>query len=136
MLSSFSAPELFNLVGSIDKTTDIYSVGLILYRIYNGNHGPFEDEKTSAKAADKLRVTGQALPAPMYADYEMTGIILKACAFKPEDRYQTPDELRVELVEYMCLHDRKIIIQCVRILLERFALWVAGGEGVHVLQGH
>jgi serine/threonine protein kinase len=101
MLSSFSAPELFNLVGSIEKTTDIYSVGLILYRIFNGNHGPFEDEKTSAKAADKLRVTGKDLPAPMYADYEMTGIILKACAFKPEDRYQTPDELRAELVEYM-----------------------------------
>ena len=33
------------------------------HRIYNGNHGPFEDEKTSARAADKLRVTGQQLPA-------------------------------------------------------------------------
>ena len=32
---------------------------MILYRIYNGNHGPFEDEKTSARAADKLRVTGE-----------------------------------------------------------------------------
>ena len=54
MLSSYSAPELFSLVGSIEPTTDIYSVGLILYRIYNGNHAPFEDERTSAKAADKL----------------------------------------------------------------------------------
>ena len=59
MLSSFSAPELFSLLGTIEPTTDIYSVGMILYRIYNGNHGPFEDEKTSARAADKLRVTGQ-----------------------------------------------------------------------------
>lgn len=32
MLSSYSAPELFSLVGSIEPTTDIYSVGLILYR--------------------------------------------------------------------------------------------------------
>ena len=53
MLSSFSAPELFSLLGTIEPTTDIYSVGMILYRIYNGNHGPFEDEKTSARAADK-----------------------------------------------------------------------------------
>ena len=90
MLSSFSAPELFSLLGTIEPTTDIYSVGMILYRIYNGNHGPFEDEKTSARAADKLRVTGEQLPAPMYADYEMADIVLKACAFKPEDRYQTP----------------------------------------------
>lgn len=101
MLSSYSAPELFDLVGSIEPTTDIYSVGLILYRIYNGNHGPFEDEKTSARAADKLRVTGEPMPAPMYADYELTEIILKACAFQPADRYQTPDEFKNALCEYM-----------------------------------
>ena len=100
MLSSYSAPELFSLLGSIEPTTDIYSVGMILYRIYNGNHGPFEDEKTSARAADKLRVTGEALPAPMYADYEMAEIILKACAFKPEDRYQTPQEMQEALLDY------------------------------------
>lgn len=101
MLSSYSAPELFELVGTIDPTTDIYSAGLILYRIFNGNHGPFEDEQTSPRAADKRRVTGEALPAPMYADYEMAEIILKACAFKPEDRYATPEDFRQALVEYM-----------------------------------
>lgn len=112
MLSSYSAPELFDLIGSIEPTTDIYSVGLILYRIYNGNHGPFEDENTSAKAADRRRVTGEALPAPMYADYEMTEIILKACAFKPEERYQTPDELKDALLQYMArnqLEDTQIV---------------------------
>lgn len=101
MLSSYSAPELFSLVGTIEPTTDIYSVGLILYRIYNGNHAPFEDERTSAKAADKLRITGKELPAPMYADYEMAEIIHKACAFKPEERYQDPNEMKQALVEYM-----------------------------------
>ena len=101
MLSSYSAPELFELMANVNETIDLYAVGLILYRIYNGNHAPLEDEKTSAKAADKLRVTGQALPAPMFADYEMAGIISKACAFKPEDRYQSPDELKEALVDYM-----------------------------------
>ena len=101
MLSSYSAPELFDLVGTIDPTTDIYSAGLILYRIFNGNHGPFEDEQTTPRAADKRRVTGEALPAPMYADYEMAEIILKACAFKPEDRYATPEDFRQALVDYM-----------------------------------
>lgn len=100
MLSSYSAPELFSLLGTLEATADIYSVGMILYRIYNGNHGPFEDEKTSARAADKLRVTGEPLPAPMYADYEMAEILQKACAFKPEDRYQTPQELQEALLEY------------------------------------
>lgn len=100
MLSSYSAPELFSLIGSLEPTSDLYSVGMILYRVYNGNHGPFEDEKTSPRAADRLRVTGEALPAPMYADYEMAEIICKACAFKPEDRYQTPQELQQALLDY------------------------------------
>lgn len=101
MLSPFSAPELFELMANVNETVDLYAVGLILYRIYNGNHAPLEDEKTSAKTADKLRITGQELPAPMFADYEMAEILHKACAFKPEDRYQNPEEMKQAFVEYM-----------------------------------
>ena len=101
MLSPYSAPELFDLMGNVNTTIDLYAVGLILYRIYNGNHAPFEDEKTSAKAADRMRITGQELPAPMFADYEIAEIIRKTCAFQSEDRYQTPDELKEALVDYM-----------------------------------
>jgi len=101
MISSYSAPELFELMAEVNETIDLYAVGLILYRIYNGNHAPFEDEKTSAKAADKLRITGQQLPAPMFADYEMAEILCKACAYRREDRYQTPEELKQAFVDYM-----------------------------------
>ncbi len=101
MLSPYSAPELFELIANVNETIDLYAVGLILYRIYNGGHAPLEDEKTSAKAADRLRITGQALPAPMFADYEMAEILHKACAFQQEDRYQTPEEMKDALVDYM-----------------------------------
>lgn len=101
MLSPYSAPELFDLMGNMNETIDLYSVGLILFRIYNGNHAPFEDEKTSAKAADRMRITGQELPAPLFADYEMAAIIQKACSFQMEDRYQTPAEFKDALVDYM-----------------------------------
>ena len=47
MLSSFSAPELFSLLGTIEPTTDIYSVGMILYRIYNA---------TTARSRTKKRL--------------------------------------------------------------------------------
>ena len=99
--SSYTAPELRNFLGGLNTTVDIYSLGMILYRIYNGNHAPFEDEKTSSKAADTRRLEGDALPAPLYADYELTEIIQRACAYKPEDRYQTPDQMRVALEQYM-----------------------------------
>lgn len=101
MISSYSAPELFELMASVNETIDLYSVGLILYRIYNGGHAPFEDERTSAKSADKLRVTGEELPAPMFADYEIAEIIRKACAFEPQDRYQSPEEMKQAFTAYM-----------------------------------
>ena len=99
--SSYSAPELSSFLGGLNPTVDIYSLGMILYRIYNGNHAPFEDEKTSPKAAEARRLEGEALPAPLYADYELAGIICKACAHDPAERFQTPEEMRIELEQYM-----------------------------------
>lgn len=63
--SSYTAPELRNFIGGLNTTVDIYSLGMILYRIYNGNHAPFEDEQTNAKAADTRRLEGDDLPAPL-----------------------------------------------------------------------
>lgn len=100
-IGPFSAPELADITTSPNTTIDLYSLGMVLYRIYNGNHGPFEDENTGDAMADKLRMTGKPLPTPIYADYELAGIILKACAFKQADRYQTPEELKQALMLYM-----------------------------------
>lgn len=101
MISAYTAPEIADAMGDFNVTVDIYSVGMVLYRILNGNHGPFEDENTSPAAANKLRLSGEPLPSPLYADYELAAIVLKACAFEPSERYQTPDELLQELILYM-----------------------------------
>lgn len=100
-IGPFSAPELSDITTAPNTTIDLYSLGMLLYRIYNGNHGPFEDENTGEAMADKLRLTGKPLPTPIYADYELAGIILKACAFQQSERYQTPEELKQALVLYM-----------------------------------
>lgn len=100
-IGPYSAPELSDFTLSPNTTVDLYSLGMVLYRIYNGNHGPFMDENTGEAMADKLRLTGKPLPSPIYADYEMAGIILKACAFKQESRYQTPEEFKQALTLYM-----------------------------------
>lgn len=100
-IGPYSAPELSDITACPNLTVDIYSLGMVLYRIYNGNHGPFEDENTGEGMADKLRMTGKPLPTPIYADYELASIILKACAFRREDRYQTPQELKQALTMYM-----------------------------------
>ena len=100
-IGAYSAPELSDIAASPNLTTDLYSLGMVLYRIYNGNHGPFEDESTSEAMSDKLRLTGKPMPSPIYADYELANIILKACAFRPDDRYQHPEDLRQALTLYM-----------------------------------
>ncbi len=100
-IGPYSAPELSDITASPNLTVDIYSLGMVLYRVYNANHGPFEDENTGEIMADKLRLTGKPLPTPLFADYELAGIILKACSFQQEERYQTPEELKQALVMYM-----------------------------------
>ncbi|MBQ7565592.1 MAG: protein kinase [Oscillospiraceae bacterium] len=101
MLSAYSAPELYGDLSPMNTTQDIYAVGVILYNIYNGGHAPFEDEYTSAVAATERRIAGESMPVPLYADYEMSEIILKTCAFDPADRYQSPEELKEALTDYV-----------------------------------
>lgn len=100
-IGSYSAPELSDISAAPNTTDDLYSLGMVLFQIYNGNHAPFEDEEVSRAMADKLRITGKQLPTPIYADYELASIILRACTFKPEDRFQTPAELKQTLMLYM-----------------------------------
>lgn len=100
-IGPYSAPEITDITATPNTTIDLYSLGMVLYRIYNGNHGPFEDEDTGGSMADKLRMTGKPLPTPLYADYELASIILRACAFRQEDRFATPEDFRQSLTLYM-----------------------------------
>ena len=99
--NAYSAPETAEGKYGLNATIDIYSLGMVLYRIYNGGHAPLEDEKTGPRAAEARRIAGEALPAPMYADYELSELILKACSPEPVNRFQTPSEFKQELALYM-----------------------------------
>lgn len=100
-IGPYSAPELSDIAACPNTTVDMYALGMVLYRIYNGNHGPFEDENTPEQMAERLRMTGKPLPTPLYADYELTEIISKACAFRVEDRFAEPAHLKLALMLYM-----------------------------------
>ena len=86
-LSSFTAPEINDPFAPLNETMDVYSVGMLLYSIYNG--GILPEERTGE------------LIAPRYADSEIAEIILKACNPNPEDRWQTPAQMGQMLVDYM-----------------------------------
>lgn len=89
--SQFTAPEALDVLSTLNSTLDVYALGLILYQAYNGGALPFTGECAPAQKFDP----------PIFADYEMTEIILKACDPDPDMRWQDPADLRQALVSYM-----------------------------------
>lgn len=86
--SRYSAPELLQDMAVLNDTADVYALGLILYQAYNG--GVLPDI-----APD------QALPTPLYADYEFADIILKACHKDPSKRWEGPTALAQAIIGYV-----------------------------------
>ena len=102
----YMAPEML-LQKGYDSTVDIYSLGIVLYKLLNNNRMPFIDaEADHISANDKKqalenRLNGDNLPAPAHASTEMSIAILKACRFEPSQRYQSADEMRSQLHKVM-----------------------------------
>lgn len=98
----YMAPEVY---GSrpYDARADIYSLGLVLYWMLNYRRHPFmplNAVKAVVSAEDESRVrrlSGEPIPAPACGSPELKRIVLKACAFDPQDRYQRAEEMLHDL---------------------------------------
>lgn len=89
---AYAAPEQVR-IGGYDSRVDIYSLGIVLYELSNRNCLPFSSSRYCTEEMINRRVIfGEPLPAPSGASPAFTGVILKACAFRPEDRFQTAQE--------------------------------------------
>ena len=105
---SYMAPEVYNgKLQNADITAaakvDIYSLGMVLYTLMNHGRPPFtrtggipDPEERSRAVLNRMR--GDALPPPAYAPKLLAGVILTACAYRPEDRYPTAEALRAALL--------------------------------------
>lgn len=95
---NYMAPEVY-LGKPYGATVDVYSLGLMLYRMMNRNRLPFlpaapaQIEFSDRENALTKRVQGEPLPAPCNASEEFAEIILKACAYDSMDRYRTAAEM-------------------------------------------
>ena len=99
---SYMAPEIFRgMKYSFD--VDIYSLGIVMYRLLNHNSLPFMPQPPARPTyqdvsnANQLRMSGKTLPYPSEDHTQLADIVLKACSFRPEERYQDPRTMRDHL---------------------------------------
>lgn len=96
---TYMAPEVFHKE-KYSSNVDIYSLGIVLYRFLNNNRTPFLPEYPAVitakdrEDAENKRLRGCEIPPPCNAEKELADIILKACAYKPEDRFQDASEMK------------------------------------------
>jgi serine/threonine protein kinase len=102
----FSAPEVI-LNKPYDIRTDIYSFGLVLYKILNANRLPFtqnppiEVSQKDIRESIGKRLSGETLPFPYSCKDQHINLgetIIKACSFDPQNRFQNATELKNKLV--------------------------------------
>jgi serine/threonine protein kinase len=114
----YMAPEVYR-GDKYNHTVDIYSLGIMLYRILNDGRFPFappmphplhpdDNEKALAE-----RMRGKKLPAPAFiTDYrkikdsgtikpesliKLASIVIKACSYQPWARYQSAADMASDL---------------------------------------
>ena len=99
---SYMAPEIYK-GEKYDSSIDIYSLGLVLYKLMNQNRLPFLSlDKQLITYRDKetalaRRMAGEKMPVPVNASAAFSHIILKACAYEPGKRYRKPEDMLRDL---------------------------------------
>ncbi len=99
---SYMAPEVYRGL-PYGFSVDIYSLGILLYRLLNANRTPFLPPApapityTAREEALERRMRGDAIELPLYGQGRLGEIVLKACAYEPKERYSSPMEMRQEL---------------------------------------
>ena len=94
----YMAPEVYNNQ-PYGPGADIYSLGLVLYWLLNERRLPFlplPPEKLSARLEEQARLRrfrGDPIPPPKHGSEALKRIVLKCCAFDPQERWQSAAEL-------------------------------------------
>lgn len=99
---NYMAPEVY-YKSDYGPSVDIYSLGVVLYRLLNNNRLPFYPPApqpitfADQEAAREKRMDGQAIPFPANGSQSLREIVVRACAFRPEDRFDTPTDMKLAL---------------------------------------
>ncbi len=121
-----------------DGRADIYSLGLTLYRLMNGNRLPFMPEhrlltREDRALAQRMRMSGAPLPPASGASEGFRRILIKACAFAPEDRYASAAAFSAALRALMKTGDRPRRLRLIRRVLAGVLAALMAAAGLFLL---
>ena len=88
----YMAPEVY-AGKQFSSNIDTYSLGLVMYELLD-SRSPVSKEATLYQ-----RFSGAQLPRLPRADEALQSVIMKACAYKPEDRFSSATEMLNELLK-------------------------------------
>lgn len=116
---TYMAPEVFK-GEAYNSNVDIYSLGIVMYKLLNNNLEPFRKERTYSDEQNSLllRLKGETIPKPANADGRLAEIVLKACSFNSKERYENPAQMRNELEAIFYNENKETIIQMANTELE------------------
>ena len=106
---AYLAPELYSGSQAFCELTDVYALGLVLYRLLNNDRLPFvsadanNSDETIMQAIDR-RNNGERIPPPIYGDPALNQVILKAIEYQPSTRYASAEEFKKALINYINAH--------------------------------
>ena len=99
---SCMAPEVYK-GQAYNNTVDIYSLGIVMYRLLNDNRVPFMPPApqkiffSDRENAQTRRMSGEVFPKPSRASEGIYRIICKACNYNRNERYKSAADMIKDL---------------------------------------
>lgn len=107
---AYTAPEVAGAVGGkYDISSDIYSLGLVLYAFLNNGYLPFVKTASSLHEAISKRLSGAAFPSPSGGSKNLKSIVMRACCNDIVKRFKTPQEM-LEALELLSNDGKKYVV--------------------------
>jgi len=108
----FMAPEVAK-GQEYNHTADIYSLGILLYYYLNNKKMPYVDPDNRSIIAEQEAIikrmnSDAVLPTPPNTDENLSKVVLKACMFNKECRYQSAEEMRMDLT--LVLQGKTVVV--------------------------